>query len=129
MALKAGIPLAGLTSESRAAIFYAKSPAVSFANEISRGAIVFDLGSSTLDFTYLSDTDKPIDYGYDLGASIIDKTIFNTMIKSNEKIQEFLSKYPEYEGSLPIIDEMLIFSPPLLKLNAFPINDITLSRG
>ena len=43
MALKAGIPLAGLTSESRAAIFYAKSPAVSFANEISRGAIVFDL--------------------------------------------------------------------------------------
>ena len=100
MALKAGIPLAGLTSESRAAIFYAKSPAVSFANEISRGAIVFDLGSSTLDFTYLSDTDKPIDYGYDLGASIIDKTIFNAMIKSKEEIQEFLSKYPEYEGSL-----------------------------
>ena len=63
MALKAGLPLGGLTSESRAAIFYAKSPSVNFANEISRGAIVFDLGSSTLDFTYRSDDNKSVDFG------------------------------------------------------------------
>lgn len=68
MAIKAGIPLGGLTSESRAAIFYAKSPRIGFANNISKGAIVFDLGSSTVDFTYLSDNDKPIDDGYPLGG-------------------------------------------------------------
>ena len=88
MAVKAGIPLAGLTSESRAAIFYAKSPKVGFAKEISKGAIVFDLGSSTLDFTYLSDSDKPIDYGYNLGASIIDNA-------SNEQNSQSILFYSE----------------------------------
>ena len=86
MAIKAGIPLGGLTSESRAAIFYAKSPNVNFSKEISKGAIVFDLGSSTLDFTYLSDKDKPIDFGYDLGASIIDNAILENMI--SQKVTE-----------------------------------------
>ena len=80
MAIKVGIPLGGLTSESRAAIFYAKSPKVGFAKEISKGAMVFDLGSSTLDFTYLADNSKPIDFGYDLGASIIDNAILKEMI-------------------------------------------------
>lgn len=41
MALRAGIPLAGLTSESRAAIFFAKTTQ-NFAKEIDHGAIVFD---------------------------------------------------------------------------------------
>lgn len=99
MALNAGIPLGGLTSESRAAIFYAKSQ-VNFANEISRGAIVFDLGSSTLDFTYLSDDNQPVDYGYNLGASIIDETILVKMILSNEEVAEFLQKYPLYRDAL-----------------------------
>lgn len=100
MALKAGIPLSGLTSESRAAIFYARSPEVGFANEISKGAIVFDLGSSTVDFTYLSDKDKPIDNGYNMGASIIDNTIFHSLVCKSDEVKEFLSKYPEYEGTL-----------------------------
>lgn len=100
MALKAGIPLSGLTSESRAAIFYARSPHVNFANEISKGAIVFDLGSSTVDFTYLSDEDKPIDDGYNLGASIIDNIIYDEMILKSEEVKEFISKYPEYEAAL-----------------------------
>lgn len=100
IALNAGIPLAGLTSESRAAIFYAKSPKVNFTNEINRGAIVFDLGSSTLDFTYLSDNDNPIDFGYDLGASIIDKAIYTRLIMKSEKMQEFIAKYPEYHDAL-----------------------------
>ena len=100
MALQAGIPLGGLTSESRAAIFYAKSPNVNFSKEISKGAIVFDLGSSTLDFTYLSDDDKPIDYGYNLGASIIDKAILENMILKDEEAKEFIQKYPEYRDAL-----------------------------
>lgn len=103
MAIRAGIPLGGLTSESRAAIFYAKGIG-SFANHITQGAIVFDLGSSTLDLTHISDQDKPIDYGYDLGASIIDRVIFQEMIvKNNETIATFLKKFPVYEDALIFI--------------------------
>lgn len=100
MAIKAGIPLAGLTSESRAAIFYAKSPKVNFANEIDRGAIVFDLGSSTLDLTFLSDNDSPIDFGYDLGASLIDRAIYSRLVLKSQGTKEFVTQYPQYEGAL-----------------------------
>lgn len=100
MAIKAGIPLSGLTSESRAAIFYARSPRVNFANEIAKGAIVFDLGSSTVDFTYLSDDDQPIDYGDDFGASIIDNIIYEKMILKSDEMKEFICTYPEYAGAL-----------------------------
>lgn len=100
MAIQAGIPLAGLTSESRAAIFYAKSPSFNFAKEFSAGAIVFDLGSSTLDFTYLSDTEKPIDFGYDLGASKIDEAVLENMVLTDGKIKEFVVKSPAYLDAL-----------------------------
>lgn len=101
MAIKAGIPLAGLTSESRAAIFYARNePNLHFQNEITKGAIVFDLGSSTLDFTYISDKDNPIDNGYDLGASIIDNVIYDELILKSEGVKEFITKYPQYIDAL-----------------------------
>lgn len=101
MAIKAGIPLGGLTSESRAAIFYAMSPNVGFAKEVSQGAIVFDLGSSTLDFTYLSDkAENPIDYGYDLGASAIEQTIYDQLILPTEGVKEFVDAYPQYVDAL-----------------------------
>ena len=101
MAIKAGIPLGGLTSESRAAIFYAMSPHVGFAKEVSQGAIVFDLGSSTLDFTYLSDkAENPIDYGYDLGASAIEQTIYDQLILPTEGVKEFVDAYPQYVDAL-----------------------------
>ena len=101
MALEAGIPLGGLTSESRAAIFYAMSPNVGFAKEVSQGAIVFDLGSSTLDFTYLKDNDEnPIDYGYNLGASAIEQTIYEKLIYPTEEVDEFVAQYPQYIDAL-----------------------------
>lgn len=99
MAINVGIPLGGLMSESRAAIFYARSKET-FANDISQGGIVFDLGSSTLDFTYLAEDNKPIDYGYDLGASKIDEAILENMILTNEVVVEFITKYPEYRDAL-----------------------------
>lgn len=101
MALYARIPLAGLTSESRAAIFYAlNAPNIGFTKQLEQGAIVFDLGSSTLDFTYLSNEEKPIDYGYPLGASIIDRAIFEDKILSNDKVQMLLQHNPQYENAL-----------------------------
>ena len=121
MAIKAGIPLGGLTSESRAAIFYAKSQ-TDFAQDISKGAIVFDLGSSTLDFTYLSDKGKPIDYGYNLGASIIDETILNDMILSKPEIKEFIGKHPEYYDALK-------FKARKFKENAYSRNPESKTNG
>ena len=101
MALKAGIPLAGLTSESRAAIFYAlNNPQVAFVKEIEKGAIVFDLGSSTVDFTYLAKDQKAIDEGFPLGASIIEKVIYEDKIASNDKIQKLIKSYPQYKDAL-----------------------------
>lgn len=99
MAINVGIPLGGLTSESRAAIFYARSKET-FANDISQGGIVFDLGSSTLDFTYLAEDNKPIDFGYDLGASKIDEAILENMILTSGEVVEFITKYPEYRDAL-----------------------------
>lgn len=100
MALKAGIPLAGLTSESRAAIFYAlNSPKVKFIKEIEKGAIVFDLGSSTVDFTYLAKDQEAIDEGFPLGASIIERAIYDDKIISNGIVQDFLKRYPKYDDA------------------------------
>lgn len=122
MALKAGIPLSGLTSESRAAIFYARSPRVNFANEIAKGAIVFDLGSSTVDFTYLSDNDLPIDYGDDFGASIIDNIIYEEMILKSNEVKEFICTYPEYTGALK-------FEARKFKENAYSRNETSPTPG
>ena len=53
-----------------------------------------------MDFTYLSDKDSPIDFGYDLGASRIDRAIYEKMILKFPSIVEFVKKYPEYTDAL-----------------------------
>ena len=123
MAIQAGIPLGGLTSESRAAIFYAMSPNVGFSKIVTQGAIVFDLGSSTLDFTYLSDNiEKPIDYGYDLGASIIERTIYEELLLPIDKVDSFLEKYPFYSNAL-------LFKARQIKEEAYSKSDPTLKTS
>lgn len=101
MALEAGIPLGGLTSESRAAIFYAISRD-EFKKNVLQGGIVFDLGSSTLDFTYLNldDPDSILDHGYPCGASIIEQTIFEQLLLKDNRFSDFLKKYPMYKDVL-----------------------------
>lgn len=98
MALKAGIKnLAGLMSESRAAIFYAKQPEVNFHTDITNGALVFDLGSSTLDLTYLSKNAGPYDKGENLGSSIIDKVLYEEWILNKHRnLKEFARIHSEY---------------------------------
>lgn len=101
MAMNAKIPLAGLTAESRAAIYYAlKWPPIGFKKEITDGAIVFDLGSSTLDLTYLSDHVQPVDYGYNLGASMIDEVVFDKIRDDNPVLHSFLVRYPVYRDAI-----------------------------
>ena len=97
MARKAGIPMGGITKESRAAFVKAQhDPTANLGRNIEKGAIVFDMGSSTLDFTYHnSNLSNMIDNGYDCGASAVEKSMFAELEKTNDAIQEFRSKYPD----------------------------------
>jgi len=116
MAIKAGIPLAGLTSESRAAIFYAKLCSPHFKSNITKGAIVFDLGSSTLDLTYLSEKYGPYDRGQNLGASIIDDVIFKYMIlNQDDNLKQFVIKHPEFND--PLVYEARKFKEKVYSAN------------
>ena len=100
MAQKAGIPIAGITSESRAAFVKAQQDVSSgLPQYIDKGAIVFDMGSSTLDFTYLQG-DRVIDYGYDCGASFVEKSIYSDKRERNEDILLFEQRYPDLVARL-----------------------------
>ena len=97
MARRAGLPMGGITKESRAAFVRAQHDATSgLGKYIEKGAVVFDMGSSTLDFTYMTyeeDSVQVIDYGYDCGASFIEKTIFKNCEESFPIIRRFEEKY------------------------------------
>lgn len=97
MAQKAGLPMGGITKESRAAFVRAQhDPTANLGRNIEKGAIVFDMGSSTLDFTYHNARlSRMIDNGYDCGASAVEKSMFATLESSSEAIKEFRSKYPD----------------------------------
>lgn len=97
MAEAAGIPIAGVTKESRAAFVRAQQDVTSgLGKNIHKGAIVFDMGSSTLDFTYMNDANENlIDYGYDCGASLVEKTIYGKKREDVDAIQTFEAKYPK----------------------------------
>lgn len=100
MAAMAGLPIAGVTSESRAAFVHAQQDMDSGLQQyMDKGAIVFDMGSSTLDFTYLC-CDTIIDYGYDCGASQVEMRIYENICKENEEIVAFEKKYPNMISKL-----------------------------
>lgn len=102
MAEQAGIPVGGVTQESRAALVHAQHDAVfGIGKDIEKGAVVFDMGSSTLDLTYYcSDLNKPIDYGYDCGASLVEKNILNKLEKNDPATKQFLMLHPELRDYL-----------------------------
>lgn len=101
MAAKAGLPIAGITSESRAAFIKAQLDTSSgLPQYISQGAIVFDMGSSTLDFTYLQSGNAPVDYGYDCGASQVEKIMYAEIREKNKDIIAFETQYPKLVAKL-----------------------------
>lgn len=101
MARQAGLPIAGVTSESRAAFIKAQQDVTSgLPQYIDQGAIVFDMGSSTLDFTYLREGISPIDYGYDCGASKVEKLMYEDIRNRNEDITPFEQAYPKLISKL-----------------------------
>lgn len=96
MARKAGMPMGGITKESRAAFVRAQhDPTANLGRNIEKGAIVFDMGSSTLDFTYHnSNLNHMIDNGYDCGASFVEKSVFSSLEQESDPIQQFRKRYP-----------------------------------
>lgn len=121
MAQKAGLPVPqnGVTKESRAAFVRAQHDSTSgISRNIEKGAIVFDMGSSTLDFTYMNrDLPNLIDNGYDCGASHVEKAIFAQNELENEAIKRFEEKYPDLRDYLLFearkVKEKVYFDPTL----------------
>ena len=119
MAKAAGIPIGGITKESRAAFVRAQHDVTSgLGRNIEKGAIVFDMGSSTLDFTYMNkDLPNLIDNGYDCGASQVEKTIYRGKKEESDAIKKFESKYPMLIDYLVFearkVKEQVYFDPTL----------------
>lgn len=118
MAQKAGLPIAGVTKESRAAFVRAQHDVTSgIGKYIEKGAVVFDMGSSTLDFTYMSPNNRLIDHGYNCGASFIEKAIFQQCEEKDSAIQRFEYKYPQLVAFLLFearkVKEQVYFDPSL----------------
>lgn len=99
IALDAGIPLAkidnqnvGIIRESRAAFIKARSNPKSKAS-VKEGILLIDFGSSTVDLTYYSSkfTDKPIDDGYDCGASNVERCIASDFATKHQDVAKSIN--------------------------------------
>ncbi len=121
MAKEAGMPVAGLTKESRAAFVRAQSDTTSgIGRNIEKGAIVFDMGSSTLDFTYMNkNLPELIDFGYNCGASAVERAIYKHEYDEEESIKVFEKKYPRLIDYLVFESRQVkekIYTDPTLKV-------------
>ena len=119
MARLAELPIAGVTKESRAAFVRAQHDVTSgLGRNLDKGSIVFDMGSSTLDFTYMNKyLPGLVDHGYDCGASFIEKSIYAQQLKESDAIKQFEAKYPKLIDYLVfearMIKEQVYFDPSL----------------
>ena len=119
MARIAELPIAGVTKESRAAFVRAQHDVTSgLGQNINKGSIVFDMGSSTLDFTYMNkNLQGLIDHGYDCGASFIENKMYARQREECEAIRTFEAKYPKLTDYLVFearkVKEQVYFDPTL----------------
>lgn len=98
MAEEAGIPIAGIQKESRAAYFRARTqPLSQIDSQVKDGVLIVDFGSSTIDFTYLnSEMLKPIDDGSPLGASLVEETLLEYAMNNPQDC--YISEFAKYYG-------------------------------
>lgn len=105
LAEEAGIPVAGIQKESRAAYFRARTqPDSKIDQEVKKGVLIVDFGSSTIDFTYLNGSlPAPIDDGRPLGANLVEKTILEYALAhpSDPTMPSFAQMYGYDENSNP----------------------------
>ena len=103
----AGLPVAGIQKESRAAYFRARTQSDSKIDlQVKKGVLIVDFGSSTIDFTYLNGSlSSPIDDGYPLGASQVERSIMAYALEHpyipDDAISYFAKAYGTNDGSIP----------------------------
>lgn len=103
---KAGLPvedISAIINESRAAFIQAQhdEKVKITGQKIYDGTVVIDMGSSTVDMTYLSD-DKDVvlkDHGYACGASIIEEAMLEDALQDGE-LKTILENNPKYKDPL-----------------------------
>lgn len=104
IAEEAGLPVAGIQKESRAAYFRARTqPDSKIDNQVDKGVLIVDFGSSTIDFTYLNkDLPQPIDDGVDLGASAVEEALLKYSLShpTDDKMADFSRLYGNNEKSI-----------------------------
>ncbi len=97
MASQAGLPLGGLIPESRAAFIHINNKG-DLKNYMNKSLVVVDLGSSTLDLTYIRLEDNgeitTEDDGTTLGASVIEECIMEDKFLSDSVACRLFEEHP-----------------------------------
>ncbi len=83
------LPNLRVVKESRAALMHAKESGIFTIEELQKSVLVIDIGSSTTDYTLVKGmSDTPVDFGHDLGASLIDKEILKKTLECHRQYRE-----------------------------------------
>ena len=88
-----------IVPESRAAFIWAKQSVLEVSDEVLSGSVlVIDCGSSTTDFTYISNLKHlNVDFGHNkLGAGLIDEVILDYMINKSDANRSLLSIFTNH---------------------------------
>lgn len=99
----AGIDLLNVVPESRAAFMQAKEAGKLEYEKLLSSVLIVDIGSSTTDFTLVKSLQEiPIDFGSNtLGASLIDKAIFDSTLAKHEQktlLEKVFTEYPHHQA-------------------------------
>jgi len=99
---EAGIGLVSVVPESRAALMQAKEAGKLDYDEIKSAVLIVDIGSSTTDFTLVKSLSEfPLDFGRNaLGASLIDKAIFERTLANHEHralLEKVFEEHPHHK--------------------------------
>lgn len=101
IAEEAGLPVAGIQKESRAAYFRARTqPDSKIDHHVEKGVLIVDFGSSTIDFTYLNkDLTQPIDDGADLGANAVETALLKYSLSHPNPLDAVMPEFSRIYGS------------------------------
>ncbi len=115
IAEEAGLPVAGIQKESRAAYFRARTQGGNKIDSyVKEGVLIVDFGSSTIDFTYLNARlTKPIDDGRPLGANEVEMALMKYAMEhptpTDNVIGEFAYRFGWNRESIPYNQMLFAF--------------------
>lgn len=99
--LSSCLPNATVVKESRAALMHAKESGIFTIQELEKSVLVIDIGSSTTDYTLVKGmSDTPIDFGHDLGASLIEKEILKKTLECHKQYRQGCEEIIQLENYL-----------------------------